>query len=208
MYVCKYSVEHLADSSTFPEEWLFKHRWGKGKKDSTTSLPNGKRFVFLTVGGRTSCVVPSVQKKTGPVAGDVKQELAEKDADSKIPVADSKSQRKSTTSAKRAAKVKSESGKENESEVKDEEDHDQTKPTKKRRKVKNEEHSEDNASDAAASSRTKTSGRRSSARIVNQTREGQEANDSGKKTKKSAKSKGKAAETGTAGRRRSARISR
>ena len=71
-YVCGFAVENLADSSKFPEEWLFKYRWGKGKKDSTTTLPNGSKFVFMTVGGRTSCVVPSVQKKTGPVAGDVK----------------------------------------------------------------------------------------------------------------------------------------
>ncbi|KAG8533286.1 uncharacterized protein KY384_002069 [Bacidia gigantensis] len=42
-YVCKLSVDTLADSSKFPEEWLFKHRWGKGKKDSMTTLPNGKR---------------------------------------------------------------------------------------------------------------------------------------------------------------------
>lgn len=76
LYVCKFAVENLADSSIFPEEWLFKHRWGKGKKDSTTTLPNGKKFVFITVGGRTSCVVPSVQKKTGPAAGDVKAETA------------------------------------------------------------------------------------------------------------------------------------
>ena len=75
-YICKFSVDNLADSSKFPEEWLFKHRWGKGKKDSSTTLPNGSKFVFVTVGGRTSCVVPSVQKKTGPVAGDVKKEDA------------------------------------------------------------------------------------------------------------------------------------
>ncbi len=72
-YVCKFSVDNLADSSKFPEEWLFKHRWSKGKKDSVTTLPNGSKFVFLTVGGRTSCVVPSVQKKTGPVAGGVQK---------------------------------------------------------------------------------------------------------------------------------------
>lgn len=71
-YICSFAVDNLADSSKFPEEWLFKHRWGKGKKDSTTTLPNGSKFVYLTVGGRTSCVVPSVQKKTGPVAKDVK----------------------------------------------------------------------------------------------------------------------------------------
>ena len=81
-YVCSLSVDTLADSSKFPEEWLFKHRWGKGKKDSKNQLPNGARIVFMTVGGRTSAVVPSVQKKTGKVAGDVKKEdLSESDAD-------------------------------------------------------------------------------------------------------------------------------
>lgn len=73
-YVCQTAVDHLADSSKFPDEWLFKHRWGKGKKDATTTLPNGAKITFLTVGGRTSCVVPSVQKKTGAVAGDIKKE--------------------------------------------------------------------------------------------------------------------------------------
>ena len=70
-YVCGFAVDSLADSSKFPEEWLFRHRWGKGKKDSAAKLPNGAKFVYLTVGGRTSCVVPSVQKKTGPVAKDI-----------------------------------------------------------------------------------------------------------------------------------------
>ncbi len=79
-YICSFAVDNLADSSKFPEEWLFKHRWGKGKKDSSTTLPNGSKFVYLTVGGRTSCVVPSVQKKTGPVAGDVKNEAGPEDA--------------------------------------------------------------------------------------------------------------------------------
>lgn len=78
-YVCSFAVDNLADSSKFPEEWLFKHRWGKGKKDSSTTLPNGSKFVFMKVGGRTSCVVPSVQKKTGPVAGDVKDEEGTED---------------------------------------------------------------------------------------------------------------------------------
>ena len=82
-YICTFAVENLADSSKFPEDWLFKHRWGKGKKDSPSVLPNGKKFVYMTVGGRTSCVVPSVQKKTGPVAGDVKAEPAE-DADGEM----------------------------------------------------------------------------------------------------------------------------
>ena len=76
-YVCGFAVDNLADSSKFPEEWLFKHRWGKGKKDSAAKLPNGAKLVFLTVGGRTSCVVPSVQKKTGPVAKDVDEAVDE-----------------------------------------------------------------------------------------------------------------------------------
>lgn len=72
-YVCQTAVDLLADSSQFPDEWLFNHRWGKGKKDAATTLSNGEKITFLTVGGRTSCVVPSVQKKTGAVAGEIKQ---------------------------------------------------------------------------------------------------------------------------------------
>ena len=49
-YVCGFAVENLADSNKFPEEWLFKHRWGKGKKDKSNVLPNGERFVYMTVG--------------------------------------------------------------------------------------------------------------------------------------------------------------
>ena len=73
-YVCGLAVETLADSSKFPKEWLFKHRWQKGKKDATMTLEDGTKFVYLTVGGRTSAVVPSVQKKTGPVAKDVDED--------------------------------------------------------------------------------------------------------------------------------------
>lgn len=70
-YVCSTSVDLLAESDKFPEHWLFKHRWGKGKKDDPQQLPNGEKIKFITVGGRTSAIVPSVQKKTGAVAGDI-----------------------------------------------------------------------------------------------------------------------------------------
>ncbi|KAF7589666.1 hypothetical protein BBP40_003958 [Aspergillus hancockii] len=73
-YVCSTSVDLLADSDKFPEDWLFKYRWSKGKKNAPATLPNGEKITFLTVGGRTSAVVPSVQKKTGPVAMDIKSE--------------------------------------------------------------------------------------------------------------------------------------
>ncbi|KAF2770970.1 hypothetical protein EJ03DRAFT_309800 [Teratosphaeria nubilosa] len=68
--VCTTAVETLADSTQFPENWLMKYRWDKGKKDSNV-LPNGEKIVHLKVGGRTSAIVPSVQKKTAAVAGDV-----------------------------------------------------------------------------------------------------------------------------------------
>ncbi|KAF2018595.1 hypothetical protein BU24DRAFT_447259 [Aaosphaeria arxii CBS 175.79] len=72
MYVCNTACgpEVMGDSDKFPEDWLMKHRWGKGKKDSN-KLPNGDKITFLKVGGRTSAIVPRVQKKTGAVAGDV-----------------------------------------------------------------------------------------------------------------------------------------
>ena len=72
MYVCKTAVELLGESDRFPDDWLMMHRWGKGKKNGG-KLPNGARITFLKVGGRTSAVVPSVQKKTGAVAGDVSE---------------------------------------------------------------------------------------------------------------------------------------
>ena len=70
MTVCTTACELLADSEQFPETWLMKYRWDKGKKDSNV-LPNGEKIVHLKVGGRTSAIVPSVQKKTAAVAGDV-----------------------------------------------------------------------------------------------------------------------------------------
>lgn len=77
-YVCSTAVELRAESDKYPEHWLFKWRWGKGKKDDPNMLPNGERIKFLTVGGRTSAVVPSVQKKTGEVAKDFDGDVEEK----------------------------------------------------------------------------------------------------------------------------------
>lgn len=76
--VCTTAVETLADSKKFPEDWLMKYRWDK--KDS--KLPNGEKIVHLKVGGRTSAVVPSRQKKTAAVAGDVASDDGE-DAEEK-----------------------------------------------------------------------------------------------------------------------------
>ena len=68
--VCTIAVETLSDSKQFPEDWIMKYRWDKGKKGANI-LPNGEKITHLTVGGRTSAIVPSLQKKTGAVAADV-----------------------------------------------------------------------------------------------------------------------------------------
>lgn len=83
---------------------MFNYRWGKGKKEAPKTLPNGEKITFLTVGGRTSCVVPSVQKKTGAVAGDIKKENADievNDSGEKT----SKSKKRKGTDEKRDLKV-------------------------------------------------------------------------------------------------------
>lgn len=47
-----------------PEEWLFNFRWSKGKsKKSVITDYYGKNISFVTSGGRTSAIVPSIQKR-------------------------------------------------------------------------------------------------------------------------------------------------
>ncbi|KAL1607769.1 hypothetical protein SLS60_002705 [Paraconiothyrium brasiliense] len=109
MYVCNTAVEMLADSEKFPENWLMKHRWGKGKKDGG-KLPNGAKITFLKVGGRTSAVVPSVQKKTDAVAGDVSEDVDGEEDDAE--------EAKPTKATKRKNKVKNEDDDSDESQEK------------------------------------------------------------------------------------------
>ncbi|KAL1688371.1 hypothetical protein GGG16DRAFT_60171, partial [Schizophyllum commune] len=64
--VCRIAVEADADAEKFPEDWLFKHRWDKGKKNKrqTMTLPSGEpaTIKWVTVGGRTSAYVEELQK--------------------------------------------------------------------------------------------------------------------------------------------------
>jgi len=53
------AVDAGADSSKYPEDWLFTSRWG-GKKGRTDI--GGKKIIREQVGGRTTAWVPSVQK--------------------------------------------------------------------------------------------------------------------------------------------------
>jgi formamidopyrimidine-DNA glycosylase len=48
-----------ADSDRFPRSWLFHVRWGK---DPAARTADGRQIEYLTVGGRTTAWVPSVQR--------------------------------------------------------------------------------------------------------------------------------------------------
>ncbi|KAJ3409812.1 hypothetical protein HDV05_004254 [Chytridiales sp. JEL 0842] len=60
--VVREACEVNADSDRFPREWLFHYRWFKGKRGVEAKLPNGNKITFDTIGGRTTAVVPAVQK--------------------------------------------------------------------------------------------------------------------------------------------------
>ncbi|KAF7784546.1 hypothetical protein Agabi119p4_711 [Agaricus bisporus var. burnettii] len=74
-YVCETATSVDADDSQFPDNWLFKHRWGKGnkkRKHSALTLPSGEpaTIEWVTVGGRTSAYVPELQKLVAPSGRD------------------------------------------------------------------------------------------------------------------------------------------
>jgi len=72
---------------------LFAHR-------KAGKIPTGEKIVLLKVGGRTSAVVPSLQRKTGAVAG----EITEKNVvDIKAEDGDNSAKPSSTKSRKRKA---------------------------------------------------------------------------------------------------------
>ncbi|CAO3607365.1 unnamed protein product [Mucor fragilis] len=61
-FICETAVEAEADENKFPDDWLMKHRWNKGKKNENKGrLPNGMLLQFETVGGRTSAFAPERQ---------------------------------------------------------------------------------------------------------------------------------------------------
>lgn len=117
MYVCDTAVGTLSESDKFPADWLMKYRWSKGKKE-TPKLPNGSKITFLKVGGRTSAIVPSVQKKTAAVAGDVSEGSEEQGEDDVKP----------KKAAKRKSKPKPKD--EDESDLVEEEEDEEVKPKK------------------------------------------------------------------------------
>ena len=64
--------------NSYPNEWLFHYRWNSKK---TTKDAQGRLVTFITSGGRTSAIVPSIQKKKSQVKesdGKTKKEDASK----------------------------------------------------------------------------------------------------------------------------------
>ncbi|KAI5063967.1 hypothetical protein GOP47_0020637 [Adiantum capillus-veneris] len=57
--VLKLSVDVNADSEMFPKDWIFHYRWNKKPGEV-----GGEKISFITVGGRTSAIVPALQKCT------------------------------------------------------------------------------------------------------------------------------------------------
>jgi formamidopyrimidine-DNA glycosylase len=165
-YICATACELLADSDQYPEDWLFKHRWGKGKKDSSKTLPNGEKITFLTVGGRTSAVVPSIQKKTGPVAKemdgaeglDVEEDAPTKKAASKKRKAVKEEEDAEDEKPTMSKGKKPKAGKEEQQDVED------VKPAKPKGKKSAKVEPESDMPKAAAAE-TNGTGRRRSARL-------------------------------------------
>lgn len=82
--VCRIAVDVNADDGKFPANWLFKHRWGKGKGKKgeaaeALELPSGEpaTIKWVTVGGRTSAYVAELQQL--PRSPTVKDEILEDD---------------------------------------------------------------------------------------------------------------------------------
>ncbi|EAU92978.2 AtMMH-1 [Coprinopsis cinerea okayama7 len=79
VYVCQTAVDVDADHKLFPENWLFGHRWNKGKKSFSVKplmLPSGSKATikWITVGGRTSAYVPELQRLSPNQSKDTKTE--------------------------------------------------------------------------------------------------------------------------------------
>lgn len=193
MYVCGTAVDSLAESDKFPKDWLMKYRWDKGKRTGG-KLPNGAKITFLTVGGRTSAVVPSVQKKTAAVAGDV-SEGAEDESE------EGEAEAKPKKSAKRKTKAEKVEGDEEVLTAAD-------RPRRGRKQVDYEvkDESEEGDEEAPAPKRQKASG--TSKKVAAGTTKAKKAGGTPVKGSKDAEIKTEVKSEQTDGRRRSGRTSK
>lgn len=78
IYVCEYSVRVEGDVTKFPSNWLMLYRWGKRRKNSPKpKTEEGYEVDYVTIGGRTSCFVPQLQKILGKKHTSEKLEITE-----------------------------------------------------------------------------------------------------------------------------------
>lgn len=61
IFVMEESVRVEGNVHEFPDNWLMLYRWGKGRKDKQKTK-EGYTVEYETIGGRTSCYVPALQK--------------------------------------------------------------------------------------------------------------------------------------------------
>ena len=64
-HILSTAVDCLNDNKDLPEEWLFHRRWRGGGGGSTAKDYNGKAIKFIQSGGRSSAIIPSLQKLMG-----------------------------------------------------------------------------------------------------------------------------------------------
>lgn len=62
IYVMEESVRVEGNVHEFPDDWLMLYRWGKGRKQPRPKTKLGHSVDYETIGGRTSCFVPELQK--------------------------------------------------------------------------------------------------------------------------------------------------
>ncbi|OCH92660.1 hypothetical protein OBBRIDRAFT_811507 [Obba rivulosa] len=105
--VCRIAVEANADDAKFPDDWLFRHRWGKGKKH-TMKLPDESpaTIKWITVGGRTSAYVAELQKLSQAMTTGITRLTncvqADNDSESELtPLSDSDNEKKEKPIRKR-----------------------------------------------------------------------------------------------------------
>jgi len=62
--IVEISTSVNADADQFPKDWIFHYRWSKRSsgKGSSVSIPGVGKVEFLKAGGRTSAIVPTLQK--------------------------------------------------------------------------------------------------------------------------------------------------
>ncbi|WOL19077.1 formamidopyrimidine-DNA glycosylase-like isoform X1 [Canna indica] len=100
--VIEKALEVGADSSLFPQDWIFHSREKKPGK----AFVNGKKIEFITTGGRTTAYVPELQKLTGKQSEAIPQKKSTKaNSDKTVDMEESRSEEKENKKASKKTKT-------------------------------------------------------------------------------------------------------